>query len=48
MSKKSVRLKPKFKVGDIVKIRLLPGIIEKLEICGIYYSDKLLPYCLVF
>lgn len=44
MSKKSVRLKPKFKVGDIVKIRLLPGIIEKLEICGIYYSDKLLNF----
>lgn len=44
MSKKSTRLKPKFKVGDIVKIRLLPGINEKLEICGIYYSDKLLNF----
>lgn len=44
MSKKSVRLKPKFKVGDIVKIRLLPSIIEKLEVCGIYYSDKLLNF----
>lgn len=44
MSKKSTRLKPKFKVGDIVKIKLLPSIIEKLEICGIYYSDKLLNF----
>lgn len=42
MREKSVKLKPKFKVGDIVKIRLLPGIIEKLEICGIYCPDKLL------
>ena len=44
MSKKSTRLKPKFKVGDIVKIRLLPSTIEKLEICGIYYSDELLNF----
>lgn len=44
MSKKSTRLKPKFKVGDIVIIRLLPGIIEKLENCGICYwcSENLL------
>ena len=44
MREKSVKLKPKFKVGDIVKIRLLPGIIEKLEICGIYCPDKLLNF----
>lgn len=44
MSKKSTRLKPKFKVGDIVIIRLLPGFIEKLENCGICYwcSENLL------
>lgn len=42
MSKESVRLKPKFKVGDIVKIRLLPEIIKELENCGIYYSESFL------
>ncbi len=42
MSKKSVGLKPKFKVGDIVKIRSMPRIIEELERCGIYYSEALL------
>ena len=44
MSEKSVGLKPKFKVGDIVIIKSLPNINEKLEICGISirYPEALL------
>lgn len=35
MNEKSVKLKPKFKVGDIVTIKLLPDIYIKLKECGI-------------
>lgn len=35
MNEKSVKLKPKFKVGDIVTIKLLPDIYTKLKECGI-------------
>lgn len=39
MNEKSVRLKPKFKVGDIVAIKLLPDIYTKLKECGIVSTD---------
>ncbi len=39
MNEKSVRLKPKFKVGDIVAIKLLPDIYTKLKECGIESTD---------
>lgn len=39
MNEKSVKLKPKFKVGDIVTIKLLPDIYTKLKECGIVRTD---------
>lgn len=54
MNEKSVRLKPKFKVGDIVAIKLLPDIYTKLKKCGIiestdtFYNSLLLDTGTVF